>query len=224
MLAGTAIPRDGVCPFPLARGWGPRYRPLMKSRVACLVACAVIVSACEEKKSEVTVTETRQATTRDKDPKLSATSDERFRDSRPSPIQADTPDGWLKLPPAQFRLLNYRFGDSGKGEVYVSIASGTILDNANRWLGQFGATKLTEEGLEKLPAVTLAGAAGHWIRAEGEYSSGMGAEPRPGFALAGAIAALDGQILTVKMVGPKAEVEAARPVLEAFAQSLRRAE
>ena len=52
----------------------------------------------------------------------------------------------------------------------------------------------------------------------------MGAPPKSGFALAGVVAAVGGQILTVKMVGPKAEVEAAKPVLEAYAKSLRMAE
>ena len=195
----------------------------MKCRVACLVAFAVIFSACEGKK-EVTVTETREPTARDKSPKLNATSDERFRDSKPSPYQADTPESWLKLPPAQFRLLNYRFGDSGTGEVYVSVAKGNILDNANRWLKQFTMPPLDAAALAKLPDVTIAGAPGKWIEASGEMAAGMGASARPGFALIGAIAALDGQIVTIKMVGPKSEVDAARPTLETFAQSLRKAE
>ena len=48
----------------------------------------------------------------------------------------------------------------------------------------------------------------------------MGSAPKPGFALAGEITSLDGRILTVKMVGPKAEVETARPQLESFAGTL----
>jgi hypothetical protein len=195
----------------------------MKCRVVYLIAFAVIFSGCEEKK-EVTVTETREPTSRDKSPKLNATSDERFRDAKPSPFEAETPEGWLKLPPAQFRLLNYRFGDSGNGEVYVSMAAGTVLDNANRWLGQFSATKLDQEALSKLPDVTLAGAPGKWIEAEGEYTSGMGTPQKPGYALIGAVAALDGQIVTLKMIGPKAEVKAARPALEDFAKNLRKAD
>ena len=55
----------------------------MKYRAACLFACVVISSSCREKK-EITVTETRAATTRDASPKLFATSDERFRDAKPS--------------------------------------------------------------------------------------------------------------------------------------------
>ncbi len=170
------------------------------------------------------VTETRAVTTRDNTPKLFATSDERFRDAKPSPVKGETPVGWLALPASQFRLLNYRFGETGMGEVWVSTASGSVLDNVNRWLKQFGAAPLDAAGLEKLRAVPIVGTTGSWVEATGDYAGGMGAAPKPGFALAGVIASVNGRILTVKMVGPKAEVEAARPVLESFAKSLKMAE
>lgn len=170
------------------------------------------------------MTETRAATTRDKSPKLFATSDERFRDAKPSPVKAETPAGWLALPASQFRILNYRFGESGTGEVWVSISQGTVLDNVNRWLKQFAAAAVDQAALDKLPTVSLAGSAGVFVTAEGEYASGMGAPPKPGFALAGVVASVGGQILTVKMVGPKAEVETAKPVLESYVKSLRMAE
>ena len=196
----------------------------MKCRAACLLACALIVSACEKTPDDVTVTETRPLTTRDGTPKLNASSDERFRDAKPSPVQGETPDGWLKLPASQFRLLNYRFGASGTGEVWVSLSQGSVLDNANRWLTQFSAPEVTEEELAQLPTVAIAGTSGRWITAEGDYAGGMGAPPRDGFGLAGVIAELGGQILTVKMVGPTAEVQTAKPVLENFAKGLRIAE
>lgn len=192
-------------------------------RAACLFACLILVSSCREEK-EIVVTETRATTTRDAAPKLFATSDERFRDAKPSPVTGELPEGWLALPASQFRLLNYRFGESGMGEVWVSIASGTVLDNVNRWLKQFGAPATDAAGLAKLRNVPIAGATGVWVEAAGDYVGGMGAEPKPGFALAGVVASLDGRILTVKMVGPKAEVEAARPVLENFVKSLKLAE
>jgi hypothetical protein len=194
--------------------------PGVNRPAACVLASLVVLSSCGEKK-EVVVTETRDLTGRDSPPKLFATSDERFRDAQPSPVKGTLPDGWLALPASQFRLLNYRFGESGMGEVWVSISSGTVLDNANRWLKQFGGTPLDPAGLEKLRAVPVAGTTGTWVEAEGEYASGMGAGPQSGFALAGVIASLDGRILTVKMVGPKAEVESAKPVLEVFAKALK---
>jgi hypothetical protein len=195
----------------------------MKCRAACLLVSVLSLFSCEERK-EITVTETREPTTRDRSPKLFASSDERFRDAKPSPVKAETPQGWLALPASQFRLLNYRFGESGMGEVWVSISQGSVLDNVNRWLKQFGADALDQAALEKLPTVSLAGSAGVFVTAQGEYASGMGSPPKPGFGLAGVVASVGGQILTVKMVGPKAEVEAAKPVLEAYVKSLRMAE
>jgi hypothetical protein len=195
----------------------------MKCRAACLIASVVICSSCQEKK-EITVTETRTPSTRDAAPKLFATSDERFRDAKPSPVKGETPQGWLALPASQFRLLNYRFGESGMGEVWVTLAAGTVLDNVNRWFKQFGAEPVDAAALAKLPAAAIAGSTGVLVTAEGDYAGGMGAPPKPGFALAGVVASVNGQILTVKMVGPKAEVEAAQPVLESFAKSLKMAE
>lgn len=195
----------------------------MNFKMACCLLGGLLISSCE-KKSEVTVTETRQPTTRDVVPKLFATSDERFRDAKPSPVKGETPTGWLAQPASQIRLLNYRFGETGMGEVWVSMSAGTVLDNANRWLGQFGAAKVDAAGLAGLPVLEVVGQKGVMVTAVGDYESGMGAAVKPGFALAGIIAAVNGQILTVKMVGPKAEVEAARPTLERFIQSLKMAE
>jgi hypothetical protein len=195
----------------------------MNYRAVCLLASAMFSCSCEEKK-EITVTETRAATTRDMSPKLFATSDERFRDAKPSPVIGDAPADWLALPPSQFRLLNYRFGESGMGEVWVSLAQGSVLDNVNRWLKQFGAAAVDSAALAKLPSISLAGSNGVFVTAEGDYAGGMGAPDKPGFGLAGVVASVRGQILTVKMVGPRAEVLAAKPLLEAYAKSLRMAE
>ncbi len=216
-------PAQGTPRFYLRGAGGGVIAAGMNYRAACLLASVVIFSSCQEKK-EITVTETRAASTRDIAPKLFASSDERFRDAKPSPVKGETPQGWLALPASQFRLLNYRFGESGMGEVWVSLASGSVLDNVNRWFKQFDADPVDAAGLAKLPAATIAGSAGVLITAEGDYAGGMGAPPKPGFALAGVVASVNGQILTVKMVGPKAEVEAARPVLESFAKSLKMAE
>lgn len=191
----------------------------VNGRTLCLIACLIGFSSCREK-PEVVITETREVTTRDKPPRLFATSDERFRDAKPSPVKGRAPENWLSVPATQFRLLNFRFGESGHGEVWVTLAAGSTLDNVNRWLGQFDASPIDQSALESLRKVPIAGVSGVWVEAEGEYASGMGAASKPGFALAGVVASLRGEILTVKMVGPKAEVEAARADLENFAKSV----
>jgi hypothetical protein len=200
-----------------------RYRRAIgagvNGRIICLLACVTGFSSCREK-PEIVVTETREMTTRDKTPRLFATSDQRFRDAKPSPVKGRAPESWLAVPATQFRLLNYRFGASGQGEVWVTLAAGSVLENVNRWLGQFGAAPINAAALGGLRTIPIAGGNGVWVEAAGEYASGMGAPPKAGFALAGVIASINGEILTVKMVGPKAEVEAARADLENFAKSV----
>jgi hypothetical protein len=213
-----------MAPVSLAPPRSRGYRAVVSGRAlsALALALALTLPSCRDKAAEVVVTETRPATTRDKAVKLDSTSDERFRDTRPSPVKAgDTPDGWLALPATQFRLLNYRFGDSGMGEVWVSKASGTVLDNVNRWLKQFDAPAIDGNALAALKEVPLAGTPGVWVEAAGDYASGMGSPVKPGFALAGVVASVNGSIVTVKMVGPKAEVEAARETLANFARDLK---
>ncbi len=209
-----------VTDFPL-RGFSSRtIAPAMKTPAFLALIAILPISSCRKPPAEVTVTETRALTSKDVAPKLFATSDQRFRDAKPSPVKAETPDGWLAMPATQMRLLNYRFGESGLGEVWVSVSSGSVLDNVNRWLGQFNAAKLDSNGLSELRSVPIAGASGVWVESEGDYAGGMGAPARPGYALAGVVADFGGRILTVKMVGPKAEVATAKATLESYAKSL----
>jgi hypothetical protein len=196
----------------------------MKALCPIIALLCLLLPACEKKAARMTVGETRGETTKDHSPKLFATSDERFRNAKPSPVKGDPPQNWLVLPGKEFRDLNYRFGDSGLGEVYVTITGGTVADNVNRWLAQFGRDPLSPAELNVLPKVPIAGAEGVWLEASGEYASGMGAPTKAGQALAGVIAEVGGRMLTLKMVGPEAEVGAEKDALKAFAASLELAE
>lgn len=189
----------------------------MTIRLFIFGTCLFCVS-CDSNSEPLQVEETRPLTTKDIDSKLFATSDERFRNAKPAPVKGTPPENWLALPPAQFRELNYRFGASG--EVYVTLASGSVADNVNRWRGQFGAAPLMPDEFDAAEKVPILGTEGVWVEAVGRYSSGMGAPTQPGYGLAGVIAQVGARILTVKMVGPEAEVEAEKPALRAFAASL----
>ena len=195
----------------------------MRNASICLLAGLLVLPGCEKPK-EVTVTETRRLTTADGTPKLFATSDERFRDAKPSPVTADLPEGWRTAPASQFRMLNYRFGESGKGEAWVLLVGGSVLDNVNRWLKEFGKPPVDQAGLDALKHADAAGGHGVWVEAEGDYSGAMGAPQQTGYALAGVVVSVGGKLLTVKMVGPKDEVAIARPALEKLVASLRIAE
>lgn len=193
-------------------------RKIMTCRLY-LLGISLLCASCDRNSAPVEVEETRPLTTKDHEMKLFATSDERFRNAKPSPVKGVAPENWLTLPPAQFRELNYRFGATG--EVYVTLASGTVADNVNRWRRQFGLEPLTPDQFDAAERIPIVGTEGVWVEAAGEYVSGMGAAPpQPGYGLAGVIVEAGGRILTVKMVGPEAEVETEKPALRAFAASL----
>lgn len=194
----------------------PRFLRLFPA----IAAAGFLLTACGDEEDAV-VTETRVLTTRDTPPMLDATSDQRFRNAQPSPVTGEPPDDWLALPASQFRDLNFRFGESGFGEVYVTIAAGSELDNVNRWFDQFSAPRVDAAILSTMRRVPIAGSTGVWIEATGQYASGMGSPPKPGYALAGVIAETGGRTLTLKMVGPEAEVREQHEALESFANSLR---
>jgi len=210
------------CSDSTCAGWFAGISPIMTRNHRSFTFCAAIgllLVACDEQEA-VTVTETREITTRDAMPMLDATSDQRFRNAQPSPVIGDPPGDWLALPASQFRDLNFRFGESGFGEVYVTIAAGSELDNVNRWFDQFSVPQVSAAGLTEMRRVPIAGTTGVWVEATGQYTSGMGSPPKPGFALAGVIAEIGGRTLTLKMVGPVAEVLAQHDALESFANSL----
>lgn len=185
-----------------------------------ILGISLLCASCEKDSAPLQVEETRPLTTKDIEAKLFAASDERFRNAKPAPVKGVPPEKWLVLPAAQFRELNYRFGASGTGEVYVTLASGSVGDNVNRWRRQFGLEPFTPAEMDAAQRTPIAGTEGIWVEGSGEYSSGMGAPPKPGYGLAGVIAQVGDRILTVKMVGLSGEVEEEKPALKAFAASL----
>jgi hypothetical protein len=197
----------------------PYSRSTMTTR-PFILGISLLCASCEKDSAPLQVEETRPLTTKDIEAKLFATSDERFRNAKPAPVKGVPPEKWLVLPAAQFRELNYRFGASGTGEVYVTLASGSVGDNVNRWRRQFGLEPFTPAEMDAAQRTPIAGTEGIWVEGAGEYSSGMGAPPKPGYGLAGVIAQVGDRILTVKMVGLSGEVEEEKPALKAFAASL----
>ena len=187
------------------------------------IFAAILCAGCGEK-DEVSVSETRPVASNDFAPRLDATPDERFSNARRCPFKAETPQDWKVLPATEFRLMNYGFGPSGQGEVWVSTSNGSVLDNANRWLRQFGKPPIDEAALKALPTVPILGTTGVLLKTEGDYTPGMGQPPKPGYGLAGVIADYGGEILTIKMVAPAAEVRFGVPALEKLVASLRKAE
>jgi hypothetical protein len=189
-----------------------------------LLSTCALLGSCKKTPMEVTSTEKRGITTKDQEVKLFASTEEQFRGSSTSPFQDAPAPNWVARPATQIRLLNYAFGASGTGEVYVSRSQGSVLDNVNRWRKQFQQADLTAQELAALPKATMLGAEAVLVEAEGRFAGGMGKEPVDGFALAGWVAKIGTDIITIKMVGPKDEVAAEKENLNRYAQSLKAAE
>lgn len=196
----------------------------------CLGACG--------KRELSEATDSRRVTMRDENLKLDVSSNERFGVGAPkppsvaargagnapaSPLEAgEIPESWTEAAVTSFRLLNYRFGSAG--EVYLSLSRGGVLENANRWLNQFGKPAIEAAEFAAMEKVEIAGFEGVWVEVEGDFGGGMGKPGQADYALAGLVAEKDGRILTVKMIGPAADVAAEKENLRKFAASLAPAE
>lgn len=69
--------------------------------------------------------------------------------------------------------------------------------------------------------VEVLGNEGVWVETDGDYNGGpMGGGVKSGYALAGVVADVGGNILTVKMLGLKGEVEQEKSKLRDYVKSL----
>lgn len=132
-------------------------------------------------------------------------------------LMAVMPPEWRQVPSTEFRMLNYRFGDSG--EVFVGRSRGGLLPNINRWLGQFGKPAL--ESAEDLPKVPILGQMGVLVNASGDFAGGMGRAARKNAGLAGVIVVIGDQLITIKMMGGAEDVAAEQERLIKFCEALR---
>ncbi|MGJ8676794.1 MAG: hypothetical protein ACSHX0_04710 [Akkermansiaceae bacterium] len=140
------------------------------------------VVACKKSPSKVEVTDKRELTVWD-NPRV--------------PIVPIMPAEWRQVPGTQFRVFNYRFGVDG--EAYVSNANGSVLENVNRWLAQYGQEPM--ESTQELPEITVLGQKGVVVEATGSFTGGMGKLPRENAGLLGVIVDFGGSLLTIKMIG-----------------------
>lgn len=158
------------------------------------------LTSCDESLNPVEVTQTRQLTSHDAEGNL----------------QATMPSDWRRVPSTKFRDFNCKF--SKDGEVYISVGTGSIKSNAERWLKQFGDESVVNVAeLEKLDVL---GAKAVILEAEGTFA-GMRGINKENAALLGLLVETQGNLITVKMVGNADEVKAQRDNFKAFSQSIK---
>ena len=160
------------------------------------VIAALLWSGCRGPEKAVHVTETRELTYHDR--------------YYPGYLKDLPPLGWRRLPGTQYRVFNYVAGKDDSVEIVLGETSGGVLENAERWLGQFGiAEKPTFDSLKK---TSFLGRQAVIVEASGTYA-GMARGAAEGYSLIGLILARQGSQITLKMTGPTEEVEKQR---EAF--------
>lgn len=174
-------------------------------RLPVLLAIAVVLfTSCQESEKSIQVTETRVLTL----------SDQKY----PGNLRDRPPLSWRRIPPTQFRAVNFVGGQDESVEIFAGNSNGAGLSNANRWLGQFGLSPVPDEST--FASIDILGRSSLLVEARGSYNPGMGADPKEGFALLGAIRESGGDVLTFKMVGPAEAVEGMRDEFIAYCDSL----
>jgi hypothetical protein len=141
-------------------------------------------------------------------------------DEPPPAIRWNVPAGWQTLPnPTSMRIATYR--PTPDSELLVVRAGGSTDANIQRWIGQF------DEGAQSTRSrKTIQGLAVEVVEATGTYTSsgmvpGESLEAHPGWGLLGAVVEAPGSKYFFKLVGPSAEVRAARASFDALIGSIR---
>lgn len=133
-----------------------------------------------------------------------------------SPIKYDLPEGWVKLPARPPRLINLRTADAANSAEVTGMvfpakgAMGDLLANVNRWRGQVGLPNTDGKSLDaESEAMEVDGSKGSYVELIGEVDG-----------ILVAMAERDGGIWFLKLMGPKANVEAERENFRAWVKSL----
>jgi len=203
----------------------------MSPRRILAVATALLLSACDGGEKTYEIDEIRDLPRGAPIPppvssaeRFGVRADDPHGSPSPSPISFtyDLPSGWQELPPAQFRDVNLRVGDSAETDCYVSVGAGGIAQNVDRWRKQFGQGPMDGGASAALPKKPFLGGEGALVDLEGTFG-GMGGEAREGYRMIGLIRDLSGRTVTLKLVGPADLVGREVERFLAFAASLRAA-
>jgi hypothetical protein len=182
------------------------------SNIASMSIPLVMLVSCKELPKEVEIVEQRELCQYD-DPAV-------YKSSYTSWIGSQ-PLSWRKISPTEFRRLNYAAGEAT--QIAVGESGGGVLPNLNRWIREFDQEVLENlDGLETFEM--LDGRKAYVIQLRGTFQTKMSGMPvkKEGWAVTGIICDVyEGSLVTVKMMGPEAEVEAEQENLINFAKSLR---
>lgn len=189
---------------------------MLISKVFGMVVLVTMLVSCKEQPKEVEVEARRELSQYD-NPKVYKIGYETWAGTQPL--------SWRKVNRTNFRLLNYAAEEAT--EIAVGqVDAGGVLANVNRWIGEFEQEQLEDvNGLEKFETFQmLGGRKAYLITLKGMFQKKMGGKAMKyeGWAMSGVICEIGGgSLVTVKMMGPEAEVDAQKENLIKFAKSLR---
>lgn len=145
----------------------------------------------------------------------------------PSDIGWDAPAAWQKVEnPSPMRKATYKIpkasGDAEDAELSISQAGGSVEMNVQRWAGQFGAKG---DAVKRTPR-TVNGLNVTIVEIHGSFAGGMpggpAGEPKPGYALLGAIVETGpASGWFFKATGPDKTIEAAKADFDKMVDSFR---
>jgi hypothetical protein len=192
-----------------------------------LLLTAALTTACRPPETVEVTPETSRGVFRGETEPEGAAAQQRFAvNMMQQMLQWTKPESWRSVRAQQFRDINFTFGPAGEGECYVtmlSAAGATVQENLNRWRGQFGLPPLAEAEFSALPQKTFLGRNSPVLDISGDYNPGAmsgGTGVKKDWRLTGLVMEAPGALITVKMTGPKALLEAEMKNFDAFLLSV----
>lgn len=195
-----------------------------------VVAAGTLLSSCGDSNSTQTITEVRTMTgPAGGSPGSMQQPDMQAGRGAPEGARAvyawEAPQGWETVSPTSTRIANFTIG--ADTECYLTVlpgGGGGPEANVNRWRKQMSLADYTAEEFAALEKKPILDKEAIFVSFDGTYVGMSGSENKSGYGLLGAIFDDDGNAVFVKMVGPKATVDAERDRFNAFCQSLKRSE
>ncbi len=190
-----------------------------RQAIGCgLAAIVMVLNSCGRSGGRLQITESRTLSARSL--QLGMDSPARFGYTRQAPpakqFTWSCPQAWRELAPTEFRLANFEV--PGKVQCYLTVLGGRgggVLNNVNRWRGQYGLDPMAEADLDSLTKLQILGQPA--LRADI-----VGRGDTAGTKMIGLIVPSETQTVFVKMIGPEAALAAQLAALDEFVGSLRR--
>lgn len=185
---------------------------MLTGKVLGSVLLITMLISCKDQPKEVEITERRELTQYD-NPSVYRSGYEKWAPTQPLE--------WRRIARTKFRQLNYAAGEAT--QIAVGQSNGGVLANLNRWRGEFSQDAL--ENLDDVESFEMLGKQkAYVVKLKGTYQTKMGGRTvnAENWAVTGVICDLfGGSVLTIKMMGPEAEVMAEQENLMKFAKSMR---